>query len=405
MSQARRVLLLNYEFPPMGGGAAAASFQLAQRLARRGHRVEVVTSRVAGQAPVEDLAGFRVHRVRSLRRGIQDCGFIGAWSYLAFAWPECRRLLRTQRFDVVHYFFSLPTGALAFLLPGLRRIPSVVSLRGSDVPGYDPDHTLLRASHALLRPLTRHLWRQTGRVVANSEGLRELADRVDAGCPIHVIPNGIDTARFHGPPRRAAEEPQGPVRLLAVARLIQRKGLGTLLEAVARLRELPLELTIQGDGPEAGRLREHARRLGVADRIHFAGFTERSNLPQVYRAHDAFVLPSYSESCAMALLEAMASELPVVVTGAGSQTDHVKHEYNGLVAPPRDAGALAKALRRIVQEPDLRTRLGTANGEIVRMHYGWDTVASRYLDTYEQVIAETRQRPAGDASRPSRASA
>ena len=150
-----RILLLNYEYPPLGGGAGIASAALAQRLAEWGNIVDVVTSRPDGVRDADRQSGLScvhvapnltLYRVRSRRRGIHQAGFFGAGSYLFSAIPVARKLLRTHCYDIVHIYFSLPTGALIPALP-LGDIPVVVSLRGSDVPGYDERNPHLVLAH------------------------------------------------------------------------------------------------------------------------------------------------------------------------------------------------------------------------------------------------------------------
>jgi glycosyltransferase involved in cell wall biosynthesis len=146
-----RILILNYEYPPIGGGAGVATAALAQSLVEEGIAVDVVTSGVA--LDVERRTSAReeqpvasgvltLYRVRSRRIGVHEAGMFGAASYLLSALPLVRRLLRTHQYDAVHIFFSLPTGALLPFL-NLRGVPVVLSLRGSDVPGYDPHNVLL----------------------------------------------------------------------------------------------------------------------------------------------------------------------------------------------------------------------------------------------------------------------
>jgi len=131
------ILILNYEFPPMGGGAGKATYNLAAELARLGHQVDVLTSKIKGQPAKEKIDGFTVYRVMSWRKGIHDCGFRGAFTFVLFAILKFMQLTRKNKYDVIHYFFGLPTGFLS-LLPGPhKKIPYIISLRGSDVPGYD----------------------------------------------------------------------------------------------------------------------------------------------------------------------------------------------------------------------------------------------------------------------------
>jgi len=178
--RALRVLLLNYEFPPLGGGAGIASAALAQRLAARGVIVDVVTSRPSRVRDAERIEGLScttaapnltLFRVWSSRRGVHQAGFVGAGSYLCSAMPVARRLLRARDYDIVHIYFSLPTGALIPALP-LGATPVVVSLRGSDVPGYDERNAMLVLAHRVLKPLTRWIWHRVARVRSPFPGMR-----------------------------------------------------------------------------------------------------------------------------------------------------------------------------------------------------------------------------------------
>ena len=200
-----RILVLNYEYPPLGGGAAVATAALAQGLLERGVAVDVVTAgagthmeRRAPGRPAEPPTegGLTVYRVKSRRTGIHEAGMGDAASYLVAALPLIRRLLRTHTYDAVHVFFSLPTGALLPFLR-LRDTPVVVSLRGSDVPGYDPHNSTLQWAHRLLAPLTRWIWRRADRVVAVCDSLGRLALQTLPDLDYAVVPNGVDLALFH----------------------------------------------------------------------------------------------------------------------------------------------------------------------------------------------------------------
>ena len=383
----RRILLLNYEFPPMGGGAGHASFHLARTLAAAGHRVDVVTAGLRGQRRCSHAGRLRVYRVWSWRRSIQECGLRGAWSYVLCAQPAVQRLVRRHRYDIVHCFFGLPTGLLLLITPGLRRLPQVVSLRGSDVPGYEPHNRVLALIHRLLAPLTRRIWRQAGAVVALSASLRETAHRTDPTVVMDVIPNGIDAARFTPAVDGARRTTQG-LELLTVARLVRRKGLEDLLEAVAHLRELPVRLTIQGAGPDADTLQRLAVRLGVADRVVFSGFRLREHLPEVYRAADLFVLPSHAESFGLAVLEAMACGLPVIVTAVGGMVEYVQPGVHGLLVPPGDPRALAEAIAHLERDPETRRQMGARNAALVRQRFLWSHVAAAYAHVYARLLTQ-----------------
>ena len=262
-----RILVLNYEYPPLGGGAAVATAALAQELVQRGIAVDVVTSSAEPVASVEEPSAptgpgrLRVIRVRSRRIGIHEAGMRGAASYLVNALPQVRRLLQTHRYDLVHVFFSLPTGALLPLVD-LGGVPLIVSLRGSDVPGYDPFNRSMQRFHRVLAPLTRWIWRRADRVVPVCESLGRLALKTCPGLAYSVVPNGVDLDLFR-PAHPARPTDGAPIRCLAVARLVERKGLGELIRGFALVPRGRYQLEIVGDGPDERALRDLAHGLGV----------------------------------------------------------------------------------------------------------------------------------------------
>ncbi len=381
-----RLLFVNYEFPPVGGGAAYASLATARELVSMGHSVDFLTTACNGNARDEEIDGIRIHRVDSHRRGVHEVGLVGAFSFVRLAATRLRAIARRNRYDAYHYYFSLPTGLLT-RLPGPHcSRPYVISLRGSDVPGYDPT---LAWHHKLLLPVTRRIWRGAHRVVANSLHLRRLALTSLPDLSIEVISNG---AAVPTTSRNPARRHTG-LRILAVSRLIERKGLGTLIEALGRLRSEDLSVDIAGDGPHGEALRQLAQSCGVADRVRFHGFMDRAGLASLYAEADIFVLASLSESCSMALLEAMAAGLPLIATRVGGTVELVQSGVNGLLVDAQDVGELTDAVRTLAHDPAQRERFAAANRALAPERFSWRAVARRYEAIFEDALA--RHAPAG----------
>jgi glycosyltransferase involved in cell wall biosynthesis len=379
-----RLLMLNYEFPPLGGGASSATYHMAIELQKRGHRVDVLTARERGGHAIETIEGVRVFRVPSFRSGVHDAGMLGAASYLLFARRRLAQLMRENRYDLMHYYFGLPTGVLSFYSHAKHGVPYIVSLRGSDVPGYDPNRKLLPSMHQLLESTRRKIWHNASAIVANSESLRQLALASDGGCHIDVIPNGVDTTRFsfERPPRRNGDA----LQVLCVSRLIARKGLTTLIEAIAELRDCNLEVEIAGSGRMARGLQELITSLRLQGRVRLTGFMSQPELAFRYRNADVFVLPSLSESCAMALLEALSAGLPVIVSNVGGNPEIVRHEENGLLFEPGSSAQLAAALRRLADAPALRARMSESNIRKIRTQHAWNHITGRYEVVYRRAV-------------------
>jgi len=382
-----RVLLLNYEFPPAGGGAGFATYNIAVQLAKLGVDVDVLTSRICGEQDAQEH-GVNIYRVPSWRVGMHDCGLRGAYTYLAGAALKRRRLHSRHRYDLEHFFFGLPTGFLTLVPMFGRQPPYIISLRGSDTPGYDLSNPTVERLHGVLKPITRRIWRRAGRVVALSDGLRKIAQSTMPELPIDVIPNGIDQDEFYPPDTPEDARRDGPVRLITVARLIERKGIQELLQAIAQPEKLPVELTIVGTGPCLDLLRQQSADLGLNEIVRFLGFIEHSLLPDLYRQADIFVLPSHTESFGLVFAEAMGCGLPVIAAAVGGVPEVIDDGTNGILVQPKDAAGLRVALDRLVHDPHLRREMGVASRERVLANFTWRGVTERYLATYADVLAD-----------------
>ncbi len=174
---------------------------------------------------------------------------------------------------------------------------------------------------------------------------------------IHVIHCGIDPAESVAEPtRHRGGEPE----MICVGRLVQRKGQSLLVEAVAGLlgRGVPVRLTLVGDGPMRANLEALARRIGVEDRVRFAGAVGHDEIPSMLRAADIFCLPSFSEGVPVVLMEAMAHSVPVVTTQVMGIPELVENLRSGLLVAPGRVDVLVDALARVALDPELREQLG-----------------------------------------------
>lgn len=373
-----RLLLLNYEFPPFGGGASSASYYLALAYAKQGHRVDVLTSRTRGQPRFEEIGGIRVHRVASWRKSAHEAGLLGAATYVLGASGRLRTLLRRHHYDHAQIFFALPTGLLSFLWRRMSDRPYVICLRGSDVPGYDSSFKDVAMLHRLLRPLSVRVLDNASAVVANSESLRRLALESYPEVPISVITNGVSETDYR--PGEEAARNTSRLCALCVSRLVDRKGIDILLRALERCNDQRLFLKIAGTGAEADKLESLARELGLSNRVAFLGQQSAQQLMRHYREVDFLVHPALAESFSMTLLEAMSSGLPVVSTNAGGIPELITHGENGLLCPPGDVQALSEAMQTMSADADLRARLSKANRCRILRAFTWDRIAERYLE-------------------------
>ena len=235
--------------------------------------------------------------------------------------------------------------------------------------------------------------RRVDRVVATSSAeVFELARLGVSADRMTVVPCGVDLDRF-SPDGPREHRPAGPRRLVAVGRLVARKGVADVIAALADLPDT--ELVVVGGpeaagldaDPEARRLRGVAGDAGVADRVHLRGRLGRDDLPAVLRSADAVACVPWYEPFGLVAIEAMACGVPVVAAAVGGLCDTVVDGVTGLHVPPRDPGAVAGALKRVLDDPDLARRLGAAGAERARARYGWESVARATSAVYREVAA------------------
>lgn len=380
-----RVLLLNYEYPPLGGGAGNATRNTALELTRRGHRVHVLTSRQSEQSDVGTEAGLVVHRVRSTRVNIHQAGLWGAVSFLLRAFFRLRRLAAMHNYEIYHFYFGLPTGLLAIYVHCVLKKPYVLALRGSDVPGYDNTRTYLRPLHWCLSPLTRFLWTRAAKVTALSNNLRELAQASVPGIPIEVIGNGVEASVF---PARPAPRFRKNLRLVCVCRLERRKGLTYLIEAMRELSKDNVTLDIVGKGQREVQLRKLIERYSLENAVRLIGYVPQNNLEEHYKAADVFILPSLSESFGQALIEAMCSGLPVIASRAGGIPETLDDGIGGVLIEPASSEAIVRAVRQLAADRSSLETMGRHNHRKAVQHYNWSGIASQYESLYRSILGD-----------------
>ncbi len=203
---------------------------------------------------------------------------------------------------------------------------------------------------------------------------------------IHVVRCGIDPVAFSSDgPRQGGGLPH----LLCVGRLVHLKGQSLLIEALAELRQRGADarLTLVGDGPKRPQLEQLGRRLGVADRVHFAGAIGQDAIRDVYRSADLFCLPSLAEGLPVVLMEAMAFELPVVSTRIMGIPELVEEGRTGLLVTPGRLDELTDALERLIADPDLGARLGRAGREKVLEEFDVDRSARQLREIFASALS------------------
>ncbi|MGA7192556.1 MAG: glycosyltransferase family 4 protein [Anaerolineales bacterium] len=374
-----KILLINSEYPPIGGGAGNASSNIARVLAQRGHNVLVLTSRWNDLPFEETRAGVKIIRLSTLRRKMDRSNALEQISFIFGASFRTFGLVRQFKPDVTLAFFGLPSGAVGLLLKWLYRIPYVISLRGGDVPGFRPYD--FRIYHKLSAPFLHLIWKNAFSIIANSQGLRDLALAFDARYEISVIPNGVDVNQFEIS-RRDWSSP----RILSVGRVVYQKGFDLAMRALSRLKDSEWTWTIAGDGPQTETLKAMSEEYGINERIRFMGWLSTEQLKEQYAAATLFLFPSRDEGMPNAILEAMASGLPVVATKIAGNEELVLDGETGKLVPTEDVESLRESLGPFLGDAKMREQMGNAAHQRVESSFSWNRVTEHYELILEKAV-------------------
>ncbi len=378
----RRVALCPSSYAPNLGGVEQLSARLAASLIASGCHVGVVTSQWPPALPEsETIDGVLVQRVNFAapeRRIVPLVRF--AVEFARSGWRTVS-IMRRLGADVVHVQCVSVNALYALIAARVLRLPLVVTLQGELTMD---THQLYQRSRLLPR-LLRHLLRHADAVTACSGQTLLEAETllgVQTGERGSVIYNGVDLTEFEVPPL-ATERGR---YILAIGRHVPEKGFDLLIEAYAKLGRDDVRLVIAGDGPERQALERLAKDLGVADRVDLPGRADRAQTVQLFRNCEFFVLPSRHEPFGIVNVEAMASGKAILAASVGGVPEIVHDRKNGLLVRPEDAAALADGMRVLLDDPDLRNRLGAAGRNDAR-EYSWPHITEQYLAVYEAATA------------------
>lgn len=368
-----RVLMLNYEYPPLGGGGSNACKYVLEDFAHRNIDVDLVTSSPSNTFETETIGNSVT--IYKLPINKKDIHYWTQREIITYSWKArkfIKKLMEENEYNICHAFFSVPCGAIAYLFKD--KIPYIVSLRGSDVPSFNDRFGF---QYVFLKPIIKKVWEDAKAVVSNSQGLKELALKTSPSQEISVIYNGIDVSEFDP----NFDKRDNAIKVVCVARLIERKGLKYLIKAIGELKDNNIKLIIVGEGNQEEELKKFAVELKVSDRVDFKGYVNHNQIADIYKNSDIFVLPSLNEGMSNALLEAMGTGLPVIVTDTGGT--HELIDGNGIIVPMGDSNAIAEAIRGFMDHPETCMRMGIKSREIAE-GMGWSAVSEAYLRLYEE---------------------
>jgi len=375
-------MLTDYFPPHTGGGVEQVTRELIDKLVQRGHTVTVLTIQTCPSLRREDFPGLTIHRASGLDMtkwfGVQIAVSIPLLWHLI-------RIIRSYRPDVIHthnLFFR--TTESAAVLKMIFNIPLITTLHLGKAEGGSKLLNMLVCIYEVT--VGRFIVRQSDHIITVSQAVAEHTLRTNHRIDhLTVIPNGVDTETFSAGP---GKNPESQV-ILFVARMVPNKGPETMIRAATLvLKKHPhAKFMMVGDGPLRIRLQEHSEKSGMGQSVQFTGL--RYDVPELMRQADIFVRPSTLEGMPLTVLEAMASNLPVIATPVGGTPELIKDGINGYLIPVDDHIALANSIIKLLDDPVSGVQMGQKGREMVEINYTWEAMTEKTEQVY---IEEVRRK-------------
>lgn len=373
------ILIVNFEYPPLGGGGAVSTRQMAEELSKR-HNVHVLTTKYKNLPGSEVVNGVTIHRVSVLgRNSLPTASLVSLLIFAPVASLVGLRILKKIKFDVINAQFVIPSGVPAAWLAWLFHVPLVVSFIGGDI--YDPTKGISPHRHAILRLAIRSVVKHARLCTAISQDTKKRAqDLHGVRKEIVVTPLGLMHSTEPKTTKQQAGLPPEGLVAISIGRLIPRKSYHILLQA---WQDVPsnASLVIIGDGPLKKDLEDWTKKYGLQKRVHLAGFVSEEQKRQMLLNSDIYVSAAEHEGFGIVFLEAMDAGLPIVAINEGGQIDFLEHNKHALLVPPHDPKKIAQAVTQLVNNPDLRHTFSTNNKEKVKEFYLEKTVRA-----FEEVL-------------------
>ena len=373
-----KILVLCYEYPPVGGGGGRVAASVAEGLASRGHDVRVVSAGLKHLPRDTTINGVQILRPESFRRREDTCSVPEMALYLATAFLPALRLCREWKPDVIHAHFVVPTGALALALHWFTGIPYVLTAHLGDVPGGVPEQT--DSLFRLLGPFIRPVWKRAAAVTAVSGFVAGLAKK-NCDTTATVILNGVPML-----PRPANLQVGNPPRIVMLGRLSVQKNPLLAICALALLRDIPWHLEIIGEGPLGTELRDLVEKNSLSEHVTFSGWLDADTVSKRLAASDILLMTSTSEGLPMAAIEALRHGLAIVGSRIDGLSDVIDDGSNGIFCD-LSPESFANSLRSLLASPQRLTAMRLASLEKVSDF----NLPDRVTD-YERVLASASRR-------------
>jgi len=379
-----KILVLCYEYPPVGGGGGRMAHAVAAGLVRRAHEVRVQTVALKGLPSRELRDRVEIFRTFGFRRRADSCSIPEMAAYLATSFLPSLGHIRKWKPDVIHAHFAVPTGALALACRSLTGLPYVLTAHLGDLPGGNPEQT--DSLFLVLNPLIRPIWKEAAAISASSSFAAGLA-RTAYGVHPSIILNGIPMSGLAPTPGPAAR----PTSLVAIGRFHPQKNFPWMIRSL-KACDFPWRLHLIGDGSERTEIETAIQQSGLADRVDLLGWVSEQTMRDVLSRGDILLMPSTSEGNPVAAIEALKQGLAILGSDVGGLTDLIEDGSNGFAVSLKTPDAFQAKLRQLCSDEKLLQQMKARSLEVAK-RFDIEAIVDRFEEILTRAARSADLRP------------
>ena len=393
------VCFVSPEYVPLSGGTGAYVYYLSKELMKRGYRISIVT----GYEETRDVQVSNQLSVYFLK--IPRTPIVKSFMFAGSSFRKLNSLRDRVQVDIAHANlplvpnFAVPAGFGKTLVSTVHSTwrGEADAIRGEPYSRLNPNEKFMVSFNWFLRIFEERMMERSRKLIAVSDFTRRELTRYYGirEDKIRVIHNGVDIEKFKPTADKRkvkAELGLNPddLAILSVGRLYARKGLFTLLESIPavakRFRNAKFIISGKGQSNEMKKLIAHAERLGIRDHVVFTGYTPDRKLPKLYQAADVFAFSTFYEHHPFAVLESMATRLPVVTTTVGGIPETITNGKNGFLCQPFNAKQFSERILYLLEHPAAAAEMAFQARETIEERFDWRLVVQKVLRVYEEAL-------------------
>ncbi|MDY0277890.1 MAG: glycosyltransferase family 4 protein [Acholeplasma sp.] len=376
--------MLNYEYPPIGGGAGQVTLNISKRLAQH-HNITVVTAGYHDLPKIEKSEGITIFRINSKRKNKMGSNVSEMLSWVTKSFQFCSEYLTKNKIDIIFTHFTMPGGEVALRLNRKFNIPYVIMSHGHDIPWFFPEQMFLY--HFGLYFRIRQICRKSSALFLQTPEMKVIADKFTGKYHKNkniVIPNACDTDFFANFNKHKHDK----LKIIYTGRFVMQKQPVAIIKAlrIVKASGISFEMNFIGDGPLLSKMQNAIINNNLQKEVKILGWKTLDEIKAIYANANLFVMPSKAEGMSVAIIEAMASGLYVLTSNEANKYNIVKDKKNGFVIKNVSAQSIADEILNYNNDFFLsKTEIPVEVIQDLITNFNWDSIVNTYLTELKKI--------------------